>query len=625
LVRIGESLKGSTSRQVEEYKSKFEVVKGFYDAFLKFMIVRLGSVDVSDVFRKFFGCDRVEFAAIDGSRFSDSFFDIVVFYGGAYASLGCVEIRNGVPVVTYYGNLVSEGQGISSCVPMYINRVQEVDQTFFVPEGESEEEGMNLVRVFGDEYVVENSRIADFIMHFAEYFLAYSLLMDKNRNIRIVLFDRSLSGDQAGLIASTSKKWCWDKKASIVGFEIDGHKITVEDLEYCRYRLLNDKLGIPPSRGDYLRYAVMYLLENVRSLSLEEICERLGVDSDERKERLVRVLGQLETQGFVEKVGNNYMLTPHLRNSWDAIKKLVVRIGNQLFYEESNVGMPNKLLIKKNGKLCWITSLDLSFLTLFCLYMVIEEAWKRNILLIGLTKDTSARDFKNHTIPLCYNKGILQGSIPRRELSSIPDTDRMMLQAVSLLNYDKLTPPWVLIEYDSAFSTMVPDPDSGPDFARGAIRNKISPERIFLRSYIQLLASENDPKLRSNVFRMDRLVYPEWDYREDTVINFKNKYGGVVEPVNVIVFRNKDVKNELQHLCLSILAAMTESNIPEMFGYNKPLFIADKVAKWHAREAGNIVKSIRLWVQNNPELRDFVFYMSTFRERRGKIERYRGG
>jgi hypothetical protein len=70
---------------------------------------------------------------------------------------------------------------------------------------------------------------------------------------------------------------------------------------------------------------------------------------------------------------------------------------------------------------------------------------------------------------------------------------------------------------------------------------------------------------------------------------------------------------------------MSDSNIPELFGHNKPLFIADKIAKWHVSLVKNIIEAMERWVMNNPELRDFIFYMTTFRARRGEIERFRRG
>jgi len=68
------------------------------------------------------------------------------------------------------------------------------------------------------------------------------------------------------------------------------------------------------------------------------------------------------------------------------------------------------------------------------------------------------------------------------------------------------------------------------------------------------------------------------------------------------------------------LGSMTSNSVPELFGHNKPLFIADKVAKWHNEEMRRIIDTTGKWLMNSPKLRHFVFYMSTFRERRSEIE-----
>ncbi|MCS7106399.1 MAG: hypothetical protein NZ942_03720, partial [Candidatus Aenigmarchaeota archaeon] len=162
------------------------------------------------------------------------------------------------------------------------------------------------------------------------------------------------------------------------------------------------------------------------------------------------------------------------------------------------------------------------------------------------------------------------------------------------------------------------------NFVDGAIRNKISPEKFFLKSYIQLIKAETDPKLRSNVLAIDRLVYGE-DLKQETVFTFKNKYSRFVEPVQVIIYKDKNVENKIHNMILEILSCMSESNIPELFGHNKPLFIADKIAKWHVSLVRNIIEAMEKWIMNNPELRDFIFYMTTFRLRRGEIERFRRG
>ena len=75
--------------------------------------------------------------------------------------------------------------------------------------------------------------------------------------------------------------------------------------------------------------------------------------------------------------------------------------------------------ILKDGKEHWLTTLDIAFLTLFTLHMLVEECWKRHILLIGITKDTAARDFKRQLIPIMHDEALLKTTIPREEFEKL--------------------------------------------------------------------------------------------------------------------------------------------------------------------------------------------------------------
>ena len=64
--------------------------------------------------------------------YSRPLFDLMIFFGGAYAATGSVEFRKDAkPVVEYDSKLLEGGAGVSSEVPIYINEVPDVDQTFF--------------------------------------------------------------------------------------------------------------------------------------------------------------------------------------------------------------------------------------------------------------------------------------------------------------------------------------------------------------------------------------------------------------------------------------------------------------------------------------------------------------
>jgi hypothetical protein len=116
------------------------------------------------------------------------------------------------------------------------------------------------------------------------------------------------------------------------------------------------------------------------------------------------------------------------------------------------------------------------------------------------------------------------------------------------------------------------------------------------------------------------LAYPEYDYKSENVVEFCHEFGGAKEPVQVILFKDKNATNKLQTLTMTVLVAMAPASIPEAFGHNKPLFIADKIAKWNYSQFKCVVDTTASWIVNNHKLRKFVFYMSTFRERRAAIE-----
>jgi hypothetical protein len=196
----------------------------------------------------------------------------------------------------------------------------------------------------------------------------------------------------------------------------------------------------------------------------------------------------------------------------------------------------------------------------------------------------------------------------------------MILQSASLLKPEKMTPPWSLIEYDSVFRTMIPDLKNRKGYISGAIKNRMSLEKLFLKTYVQLSQAKTDQMLRSNVLLTDRLVYPEYDFKPENTVRFWNEFGGAEEPVEVLLYRDKIVPDQIQNLVMTILVAMAPSNIPEAFGHNKPLFIADKIAKWNYSQFKCVVDTTAAWILNNHKLRRFIFYMSTFRERRATIE-----
>ncbi|MGC9345979.1 MAG: hypothetical protein ACP5ER_04210 [Candidatus Bathyarchaeales archaeon] len=611
--RTSDVLRLGASMQVLDYEQRFSSLKNLYDGLLS-NLIRTGfnCKEAWETAKEFFGAPSVRFAGIDGTMYSRPLFDLVIFFGGAYASTGTITFsENDKPWVEYDKRTIQQGAGISNVVPVYINEISDIDQTFFEVE-----------QLLRDEAIISNATIANWIMTFAEYCLAYKLATDPDQNIRIILLDRSLSIERASLLYDTSKRELWEAKSSIIGYKIDDEPIDVNDLTIARQYVCNQALWLPPPRADYLRYAIIHLARRRGTLTETQILAEFGITDEKRVKRVKRYLKHLVKRDILNEKNGIYTLNSKYATTWERVRKLVTSLGDRFFFTKTSETKTASLMkIFKNGKEHWLTTLDIAFLTLFTLHMLMEECWNRRILLIGMTKDTAARDFKRQLIPIMHNEGLLKTAISQEEFEKLPNTDRMILQSASIFNTEKIKPPWSLIEYDSAFRTMVPDRQNRRGYVSGAIKNKIGLERTFLKTYVQLSQAKTDPLLRSNVLLIDRLVYPENDYKPENVVEFWNELSdGAKEPVEVILFLDKNVPNKLQNLTMTVLTAMAPSSIPEAFGHNKPLFIADKVAKWNYSQFKRIVDTTADWILNNHKLRKFIFYMSTFRERRATIE-----
>ena len=389
--------------------------------------------------------------------------------------------------------------------------------------------------------------------------------------------------------------------------------------------MCNKALGLPAPRADYLRHAITCLAEENKTLTQTQICEALGIVDDKRKIRVEKTLSRLIRKHILTDTEGIYALNKQYVDSWEHIKRLTMEIGDKLFSTKNpTTETSSSMKIIKDGKEHWLTTLDIAFLTLFALQMLMEECWRKRILLVGITKDTSARDFKRQLIPIMQNEGLLKAGVENEALAALPNTDRMILQSASVLNPEKVVPPWSLIEYDSAFRTMKADADRGQGYVSGIIKNKIGLEKAFLKTYVQLSQAKSDPLLRSNVLLIDRLAYAEFDQKPECRLALWNEMSdGTREPVEVFLYKDKSVPNKMQNLVMSMLVAMAPVNIPEAFGHNKALFVADKIAKWNYSQFKCVADSTANWILNNHKLRKFIFYMSTFRERRANIEQAR--
>jgi hypothetical protein len=628
--RLGNILRNSAFSQIEDYQHRFSSMATLYDTVFKDLIIdKFDKQQACRTVHEFFRENNVNFAAIDGTEYSKPMFDMVIFYAGAYSCEGNITFskeEGGKIDVVYNDKFIGHTRDISSCLPLYINEIPEVDHTL---------DNDGRIGPLTDNIIMNNSSVAHSLMVFAEIYLAYSFAASKKCSI--VFFDGSLSTTYLGLISTTSAGKLWRANCSLLNTEVDGLQLDINDLRIARHNIVNEMLDLPPARGTYLLYKLLFELnkdvivdqqqQESSTWDLNSICKILNITDQDTKQhkRIEKYIKRNVQEGIIEQQKDGRIsLRKRYASTWSRIKKLVISIGNQIFYSDAKTN-DNPFMIEEKAqygqiKKKWITTLDLAFLSLFSLYMLIEECWKNNILLLGISKDTAVHEFKNHVMPICINNNIWPNcTLSQNSIDNIPNTDRMFLQSLSIFNHDKISVPWALAEYDSAFMTAVPDSKKPNGYVSGTAKNKITPSQLFVRSFIQLQGSKQNRMLRSNVLSLDRLAYPNFDLQKEVIIELLHHYI-VDEPIKFILFKDNKVKNDMQNLVMNILKEMSIPSIPDAFGHNRALFIADKVAKWHNQEFSKIVDSTTTLISCDKGLKNFLLYMNTFRENRYSYE-----
>jgi len=625
LRQTGDLLLDGARRQVADYKGKFESLKGAYDRFLSRLIISYSGQTFNPSFvERFFGKRKLTFAGIDGTILKHDVFDLVIFFAGAYSSHGEVAIdKDGHASISYEERYLEKGIGVSSVLPIYINEIPLVDQTLLT---RAEDGSIDESITFSDAWVVDNSAFADYLMGLSEFYLGYLLVSGENP-VDILLFDRVFSSEVASFYAETSDfRVDLDHQCGLIGYDLGGRPFSKSEWVYGRKLLGSLDLGTPAPRGEYLlpRVIAELLADTSRGLTRQQLYEKLNLDTDSKKARLDKELeqgirGSKNADGIIVRKGKEFVIKPQYRDLWSRLEKLVTEVCGKIFSEDPDITYADRFKVGKR----WITTNDLAFLSLISLYLTIRRSWSNRTLLVGVAKDTSARDLKRQVLPVLNHVGRFKGHFGEKGRDT-PDTDRMILQWVSLQERNRIAVPWASVEYDTAFKTIVPHFEKEPGLVSGARKNQISLEKTFLKAYFQLAQAESEPKLRSNVLLYDRLVYPGFDTGLDRVLSLKHDYMNQPDsPEAVEVVLYEGLENDIQAFILPLFALMTSTSIPELFGHLKPLYVADKVAKYYYAQFKGMIVSTGAWLINRRDLREFLFYLSSFRERRTSIERSR--
>ena len=593
--RAVESVRSAASNLLSAFKAKLKNLEGNDE--ISRLYLRQG-YDVrlcSEEAKMFFGTDQVRYLAVDGTEFFEPRLDMIVFYAGAFAYSGNTKFQSD-EIISEAPSSQSDYSSLSSAIPL------------------SEEYSSE---VFGEKHgggtEFDPSKVSGALMRLSEYSVVYEAIC-RDPDLKIILMDRTISADIAH-ISWKLRDYIQEDLCKLMGFDTEFGVISKTDLELGRMLVKNDQLRIPSARSQFLKFAtIALLLREGRPLAIEEVMTKLDL-KEERKQRVEDVRFKILKDAFTENGEQIFQLNEAMSHYFDRLLEGTKCYVDHIF-KFNGEGHPLRVKDPKSKVESWLTCEDIDYLTLILITAILYECWHRDILLVGIVKDSAANELVRGVIPILEDAGFFSGTRAIERFES----DTMLLQANSIVNGDSLACPWRTFEYDVCFRTISPlstekTSKKGEAWVKGAYKNVIAAERMFVKAYFQLWCSDNSPNVRSHVFSYDRPCYPQYDDVRELVL--KNLDEVEEEIIPSLHFLSD---SQISELVIGILDSMGKEPIPEALGHNYGLFLADKRAKVAYEEASrSCVAAVDLEITKS-RLDQQILFQGKFRSLRSGIE-----
>lgn len=596
--RIVGSVRSSTQKLVGKFGEKIDLLRRSSGTIRS--LIREGYSADKALFaaRSLFGQSEAEFVAVDGTMAQDRQLDMIIFYAGAYAYQGRLLFdRSGCRMTEL--NEETASASASSAIPIY-----------------EEEESLVAGKLTEGGAEIDPMRLPSSLMRLSEYYLAMKVL-ESDPNVKVALLDRTLAGDFGHLVWS-AREWLESGHSVMEGIDTPFGTVSGSDLELARMLTPNKELSLPPPRSQFIRYAIVeHLISAGKEISEEELISALS-KGGERAERIRRELQRLRNEYGLLEPGESCRIKPRAAAYWERVSFAAKKVAEHIFETPPR---EHPLIMKVGGGERWIRSDDLDLVSLFIIQRLLRLAWGNGVLLVGLIKDTMAYELA-HSV-----SKVLSATGKTGSMCSIPDfnSDKAVLQNYSVVEATRLNTPWRTIEYDSCFRTVVPVgevPASAQGVkVRGAHKNVISNERTFIKAYVQLWHSDNDPTIRSHVFAYDRPCYPGLDSQRGPTLMHDDGQG--VETIEPVLECGEG--SPVADLVMAVLSSMAGEVIPEALGYNFPLFLADKKAKLVLEGARETYLATVAYELAKSRLDQQILFNTKFRDFRSEIEAIRRG
>lgn|GEM_PF-944815 len=412
-------------------------------------------------------------------------------------------------------------------------------------------------------------------------FMEYCALHDSMLYAQVVLRDGLFSSDYHALVNNLlATKWY--SRSGLIGFRTTTGRITPFDIYINLFRI--------PASEDMKNGSPQNLIfeaeEQSGSLRLTHL--------DTRKKSLLKVLvdvfpEQLSLQGDVLELSEQALY------SHSKIQAAIRFFSSKLFDQN---GYP--FIIEDGDVKRVLEAKDLDLLSVYKLLELFWDAKKREILLLGIAKDSLSNNFQS---------GLIEKFIetPTQNPHHKPP-DKLFLEIYSAIREPKFfSSNWSTIEYDSFIHRS--------DFQVDNANTLPIPLGVFVKFYFQFFTNNS---LRSDVITCERLL----------MHSSKNlKKAGSTEKRNLTdpTYKGLTQSSFSAEVALQLLLATSEpsKSIPEAIGHSYPLFEADKVVKNLIEQVDVVAKNYYALIFTDPVTTPYLGLIKSFREKRSGYEKAR--
>ncbi len=591
-----DSLKESQGEYEERLKTHSKKLKERYAQDLSNFVIsfaddfenQIQRLEIKSIAEQFFGTSDIQFVAIDASCEKRQSNNFISFYGGAYGSKGKVSLDDPAGKIRYQRWEMNKDVSMVAFVPL--------PPDVMLTNIDSEEN--ESITSMSDSEIAQVSSLHTKIMQLAEIYLAYDLAKASSTDkLNLILMDNSIGG----ILANSSFS---PRNVNLRAGDFDGQELTIADMHIALAHPFNRQLQIPSTKNFQPHFRLIAeAVWNESSKIKAEKCTDFPLATFQGAAKFLS--SEKVKAGNYDRPTQEFVFSIDPRTSWKKTLSIFEGICEKIFKEKSAEGITYKL--KNSQSRQYLSSSDIKFLIGVGVRALIEMCWKRNILLVGVVKDSMSRFFyRNFIGSVCVsNKGDINKHL------ALPLTDRNIAELLPNIG-SKIKSPWSTVEFDACFMTLHPEKEDDNWIIKGyntaAAGETTRPERIMLRSICQFFIS-NDGNIASHAIFLDRLVYPQWDDKDSLEFILPTAKWGNLSPF----FFRADKVARLHRLNMYLLTVLIKNHFPEALGYPDPLHQADWGAKSLKRRVLGLLDSSEWAFRSRPLTKTFREIRDSFR------------